>query len=53
MLLEPRLHHEGRCLDIPWDIPYTETNDYSFLLESQFAARYLTKIVEWNKASRQ
>ena len=29
------------------------TNDYGFLLESQFPARYLTKIVEWNKASRQ
>ncbi len=53
MLLGPRLHHEERCLNIPGDRPCTGTNDHGFLLESRSRARYLTKIVEWNKASRQ
>jgi hypothetical protein len=53
MLLGLRPHHEGRCLDIPWDIPCTGTGDHGLLAETQFPARYLTKIVEWNKASRQ
>ena len=37
----------------PEEGPYTGTDDRRFLLECQILARYLTKILESNKASRQ